>query len=191
MNLKNYLEWNISWKGKFFSTTEASYNNYLRDEEVSLEEKLSKAERDAILEKKRLKKFYETRNTEITRARTAQILFQTERETQSRMLAQRTGTDGFIDINKLSESYDRREKFSKRMGVFGLKKPTTRIPSIDSSITDRKTQVEVRKDLFKHRNSCTILPPPVSVRQTWEIKGKEFRDAKMDRGSARSNESGP
>jgi hypothetical protein len=30
-----------------------------RDEEVSLEEKLSKAERDAILQKRRLKEFYE------------------------------------------------------------------------------------------------------------------------------------
>lgn len=74
------------------------------------------------------------------------------------------------------------------MGAFGLKKQSTRIPSINSTLNDRKTQLEVIQDLSKDRRSCTILPPPVSVRTTWEMKGKEFRDAKLDRESARSNE---
>ena len=160
------------------------------DEEVSLEEKLSKAERDAILQRKRLKKFYEARNTEITRARTAQILFQTEKETQRRLLAQSSGTEGFVDMNKLSESYQRREEYSKRMGNFGLKKPTTRIPSINSTQANKKYQLSVIQDISNQRKTCVLLPPPVSVKKTWELKGKAFKEAKIDQGSARSEVGG-
>jgi hypothetical protein len=74
------------------------------------------------------------------------------------------------------------------MGKFGLKKQATRIPAITSTAKSRQHQLEVIQDMTQHRKACVILPPPVSVRRTWEIKGREFKDSKIERETGRSTE---
>jgi hypothetical protein len=91
-------------------------------------------------------------------------------------------------MNKLSESYERREKFSQRMGKFGLKKHSTKIPVISSATKSRQHQLEVIQDMTQHRRACVILPPPISVKRTWEMKGREFRESKIERETGRSTE---
>lgn len=165
------------------------YYNLFSDEEVSLEEKLSKAERDAIIEKKRLKRFYETRNLEISRARAASILFQIEKEEQKKKLAEQKIFPDVINSNESNfETYQKRESLSNRMSVFGLRKQT-RVSTVPSTSLDRKYQLEVIQDVKNHRNHHILPPAPVSVRRTWEMKGKEFLEVKRDTNGGDSSRS--
>mmetsp|Transcript_20080 Transcript_20080/g.28860 ORF Transcript_20080/g.28860 Transcript_20080/m.28860 type:complete len:369 (-) Transcript_20080:125-1231(-) len=148
------------------------------DEEVSLEEKLGKAALEAQREKRKLRRYYEARNAEVARARAADLLLRSEKGGKPGLHASRNYLEphtSIRDINELSASYKRRAQYCKRMGAFGIKKQTY-VPSLSKSDQSIKHQLTVLKDLKSERSRGNLLPPPISVKQTWDIKQKEFED---------------
>lgn len=65
------------------------------------------------------------------------------------------------------------------MSIFGLKKQT-RVSTVPSTSLDRKYQLEVIQDVKNHRNNHILPPAPLSVKRTWEMKGREFLEVKRD-----------
>lgn len=122
------------------------YSTCCREEELTLEGMLGKANLEAQKDRKRMQHVYKSRKIEAARARAADMMMRSERGSTGSLLKKSTLTpsSSIADINQISGSYKRREKFCKRMSPFGIKKQTY-VPGIADGT--RKYQLKAINDL--------------------------------------------
>jgi hypothetical protein len=89
---------------------------------------------------------FRARKVEAARARAADLMMRSERGSTGTLLKKEglSPSHSIADINQLSASFKRRQKFCKRMSPFGIKKQTY-VPGIADGT--RKYQLKAFEDL--------------------------------------------